>query len=141
VKGSPEYLERAAMNLISNALRYTKTTVTVRTYKYGDWAYLSVTDDGAGIPLEDQPYLFAPWFSPGMGEGFDVGYGLMAAKSITNGLRGDISFESWDEGCTVTIKLPLYMGGILSSAQPVVRASAEYGYSVEAADALRDRKK
>ncbi|MPM33270.1 hypothetical protein SDC9_79840 [bioreactor metagenome] len=140
VTGSPEYLERAAICLISNALRYAKTTVTVRTYRYGDAAYLSVTDDGDGIPPEDQPYIFAPWFSPGMGDGYDIGYGLLAAKSIANGLRGDISFESRDEGCTVTIKLPLYTGGALCSAQPVVRASAEYGYSVEAADALRERK-
>ena len=140
VTGSPEYLERAAICLISNALRYAKTTVTVRTYRYGDAAYLSVTDDSEGIPPEDLPYIFAPWFSPGMGDGYDIGYGLLAAKSIANGLRGDISFESRDEGCTATIKLPLYTGGALSSTQPVVRASAEYGYSVEAADALRERK-
>ena len=75
-----------------------------------------------------------------MGDGYDIGYGLLAVKSIANGLKGDINFISGDEGSTATIKLPLYTGGAFSSAQPVIRASAEYGYSVEAADALRERK-
>ncbi len=140
VKGSPEYLERVAVCLIANALRYAKTTLTVRTYKCEDMAYLSVADDGAGVPPEDLPYIYAPWFSPGMGDGYDMGYGLLAAKSIANGLKGDIGFVSGDEGSTATIKLPLYTGGALSSTQPIARASAEYGYSVEAADALHERK-
>lgn len=140
VMGSPEYLERAAMCLIANALKYARTTVTVRTCRLGDMACLSVADDGPGIPPEDQPYIFAPWFSPRISDAYDMGLGLLSAKSIANGLKGDISFVSGDEGCTFTVKLPIFAGGALSSGQPVVRASAEYGYSVEAADALRERK-
>jgi len=140
VMASVEYLERAVMSLISNALKFAKTSVTVRTYRCGDFACLTVSDDGAGIPPEDQPYIFAPWFSPKLDEGFELGYGLMTAKSIANGLKGELSFESGEEETKFIFKLPLYTGGTFSSSQPVLRASAEFGYSVEAADALRERK-
>ncbi|MGH3280286.1 MAG: sensor histidine kinase [Trebonia sp.] len=50
VHGVPERLERLLVNLVDNAARYAKSSVTVAVRHDGAWAELSVTDDGPGIP-------------------------------------------------------------------------------------------
>jgi signal transduction histidine kinase len=54
----PERLERLLVNLVDNAVRYAKSSVTVTTRRDGGWAELSVTDDGPGIPAADRERAF-----------------------------------------------------------------------------------
>lgn len=58
VHGVPERLERLLVNLVDNAARYAKSSVTIATRRAGAWAELSVTDDGPGIPAADRERVF-----------------------------------------------------------------------------------
>jgi signal transduction histidine kinase len=73
-----------------------------------DYAVITISDTGAGIPKEIIPYVFEPFFTtkpPGMG----TGLGLSVAKRIISDHGGEISIKSKEgKGTTVTIKLPLF---------------------------------
>jgi signal transduction histidine kinase len=58
VNGDQERLERLLVNLVDNAVRYAKSSVTVTVRRDGMWAELSVTDDGPGIPGPDRERVF-----------------------------------------------------------------------------------
>jgi signal transduction histidine kinase len=58
VYGVPERLERLLVNLVDNAARYAKSSVTVAARRDGEWVELSVTDDGPGIPAADRERAF-----------------------------------------------------------------------------------
>ncbi|MGP4713984.1 ATP-binding protein [uncultured Psychrobacter sp.] len=55
------YLHRVIQNLAGNALRYAETTITISAgVKKGD-AFVSVEDDGQGIPEADREKVFIPF--------------------------------------------------------------------------------
>jgi signal transduction histidine kinase len=56
--GDQERLERLLLNLVDNAVRYAKSSVTVAVGRHDAWAELSVTDDGPGIPGPDRERAF-----------------------------------------------------------------------------------
>jgi signal transduction histidine kinase len=58
VSGNQERLERLLVNLVDNAVRYAKSSVTVVVRRDGAWAELPVTDDGPGIPGRDRDRVF-----------------------------------------------------------------------------------
>jgi CheY-like chemotaxis protein len=80
VKGSPVHLSKTVMNLVSNAAEAAdpaKGFITLSTrsqyvdrpihgydeVKEGDYAVLTVTDDGSGIAPEDLKRIFEPFYS------------------------------------------------------------------------------
>ena len=58
VRGNPDRLDRMLVNLIDNAIRYAKSSVTVSVSQSGSWVELAVTDDGPGIPEPDRERAF-----------------------------------------------------------------------------------
>jgi signal transduction histidine kinase len=58
VAGNRDRLDRMLVNLIDNAIRYAKSSVTVSVSQSGSWAELAVTDDGPGIPEADRERAF-----------------------------------------------------------------------------------
>ncbi len=58
VRGNPDRLDRMLVNLIDNAIRYAKSSVTVSVGQSGPWVELAVTDDGPGIPEPDRERAF-----------------------------------------------------------------------------------
>jgi two-component system, OmpR family, sensor histidine kinase BaeS len=108
----PDRLAQVLSNLVSNAIKFTppggKVTLEIRLVE-NKISFL-VSDTGIGIPLEAQHHLFVPfyrfiqpsWKVPGLG------LGLSIAKSITESLGGQISFNSIpDKGSIFTITFPL----------------------------------
>jgi signal transduction histidine kinase len=104
-------------NLINNAIRYTPAggTVTVsteRTEARGrDWAIITVTDTGMGIPQSELPHVFDRFFRgerPQMMQISGTGLGLAIVKEIVELHGGRVTVESEvDGGSTFTIWLPL----------------------------------
>jgi two-component system, cell cycle sensor histidine kinase and response regulator CckA len=70
----------------------------------GDYVRISFTDEGCGIPLEDQKRIFDPYFTTKAG---GTGLGLASVHSIVSKHKGRIEMSSVvGKGTTVTLYLP-----------------------------------
>jgi len=98
------------LNLIGNAIRYTPagTRVKIDLRKRGDWALLSVADDGDGIAAEHQKLVFEKFERLGrQGQG-GTGLGLYISRRLARAMGGDLTLESKPgEGARFTLRLPL----------------------------------
>ncbi len=124
-------LQQVLSNLVVNALhavhRAIDPTVVVRLELSEGRAILSVSDNGVGIPPEDMPRLFQPFFSrkavqgrnglfPATIEG--TGLGLPVCQALIERVGGELTISSRvGQGTTVTVSLPVTAGGRESSAQ------------------------
>jgi signal transduction histidine kinase len=99
-------------NLLSNAIKYSPGggAIDVRVDQENDWAMLSVTDEGIGIPATDLPYVFDR-FRRGenaAGKIPGTGIGLTAVRDIVERHGGNITAENRDTaGAIFTVRLPL----------------------------------
>lgn len=100
-------------NLISNAAKFTHKgdTIELSAELRGDKAYVSVTDHGAGIPLEYQPLLFQKFkqVAPGGYKKMPgTGLGLNISRHIIELHQGSIACDSTPgQGTTFYFLLPL----------------------------------
>ncbi len=103
-------LKNILINLISNALKYSRESGTVhfRMEVEDDQVVISVEDQGIGIPEEEQKHLFERFFRAKNALNIQgTGLGLNIVKNYTEILGGSLHFESAvDEGSTFTLKLP-----------------------------------
>lgn len=60
MRGNAELLERAVINLLTNAVQYSpeNSVVNMQVFRAGHQACLTVADEGTGINPEELPYLF-----------------------------------------------------------------------------------
>lgn len=95
-----EAFNRVAVNLFSNAVKYTpagKHQVAVEIKAEGDWLILSVQDEGIGIPAKQQSKLFQEFFRASNAktvEKFGTGLGLSIVKQIMDWHGGKVQFAS-----------------------------------------------
>lgn len=104
---------QALVNLLSNAAKYSPPgeTVTVSTRQTGKGHIrISVSDNGAGIPEEFQPYIFDRFSQADSSTTRRVGgngLGLNIAKHLVEAFDGEISFDTKvGEGTVFHILLP-----------------------------------
>jgi signal transduction histidine kinase len=113
VAGDPDKLERAFVNLLSNAAKFSHAGDRIGTYlcTEGDEAVLRVVDSGIGIGPEDQTHLFDRFFRGADAHALaipGVGLGLPVAGSIVAGHDGRIDVTSeLGQGSTFAVRLPL----------------------------------
>jgi len=105
-------LDQVLNNLISNAVKYSLpgTTTCVRLDSVDGFAVVSVSDQGPGIPTNEQESLFRPFERASTrstaGEG-STGLGLAIVKKIVEGHGGHIKLDSRPgEGSTFRVYLP-----------------------------------
>ncbi|HIJ96716.1 MAG TPA: HAMP domain-containing protein [Desulfuromonadales bacterium] len=106
----PEKIKQALINLIRNALEAMPEGGVIRIVTAGDeeHAMLKVSDTGAGIPEENLPLIFEPFFTS---KGAGTGLGLSITQRIVEEHHGQISVESSaGSGTVFTLKLPLFPG-------------------------------
>jgi len=113
VIGDHDRLKQALANLIGNAVRLApeQSTITVASGELDGWAFLSVADEGPGIPAEQQEAVFERfWRAPGQPDGEDgrsSGLGLTITREIAERHGGRVSLASEPgEGSTFVIWLP-----------------------------------
>jgi PAS domain S-box-containing protein len=114
VKLDEMMLERALTNLVENAIKYSPegTTVTITAGVNKDNLFFSVSDNGYGIPEEDQKRLFERGQRIRRREHRTVrgsGLGLFIVKNVAQQHGGNATLESKvGEGSTFTIQIPLF---------------------------------
>ena len=117
VLGDTEALTQIVDNLVDNAIKYTSDLgeVVVRIGRDGENALLEVTDDGVGIPVDDQARIFERFYRVDKARSREVGgtgLGLSIVKHLAGAMRGKIELESVaGEGSTFRVRLPLAESG------------------------------
>ncbi len=112
--GAADALEQAMLNLIDNAVKYSRQKKSVRIGLWiGDGRiFFRVTDKGIGIPDADLSRIFEKFYRGHAETGRDTGgagLGLTVVKHIVEAHRGKIEVESRvGEGSSFTIVLPGY---------------------------------
>ncbi len=124
VCGDSDRLKQVLVNLIGNGIKYTPAggELIMGVGKVGNQARLTVSDNGPGIPLEDQPYIFERFYRGEKartrskdGKGF--GLGLSIAYWIVRHHGGRIDVDSAEgRGTTFAVWLPLAEGDCQSPA-------------------------
>lgn len=103
----PGQIRQVLINLFKNALEAMPSggTLTV-TARVSDGALIvQISDTGVGIPPEQLPNLFTPFFTTKQG---GTGLGLTICRGLITQHQGGISVDSTvSRGTTVTINLPL----------------------------------
>lgn len=106
----PKWTSEAVCNLLDNAIKYTPEggTVSIRVSEYDMFCRIDVTDNGPGIPEEEQAKVFQRFYrSPGNADTEGVGIGLYLARQIITGQGGYIKLTSEPEaGTTFSVFLP-----------------------------------
>jgi len=110
-------LEQLLFQLLSNAFKFTPKGGEVRVeLKFSDGrTYLSVSDNGKGIPEEQLEHLFDRYLQPDASPlpPHGLGLGLPICKRIAQGHGGGILAESREgKGTRVTVSLPDRHNGI-----------------------------
>ena len=105
----PAELNQVFMNMLMNAGQaiWERGQITVSTGTSGDHVWVSIQDDGQGIPPEVLPRIFDPFFTTkpvgsGTGLGLSISYGIVLKH------HGSIDVESTPgHGTTMRITLPV----------------------------------
>ncbi|MCW7753875.1 ATP-binding protein [Desulfobotulus sp. H1] len=112
MEGSSTLLHRAVENVVRNALRYTpeEGEVRVSLTLEGREAVLRVTDPGPGVPDEEIPRLFEPFYR--VHDDRDrrtggVGLGLAITGQALRRHGGSVGAYNMDNGFCVVIRLPV----------------------------------
>ena len=114
LRGDAPALETAVLNLLDNAVKYSreKVEVFVEVWANGDGqAHLRVRDHGIGISRPHLSFIFNRFYRIGSEvrrSRTGTGLGLFIVRSVVKGHRGTISAESagLDRGASFTVTLP-----------------------------------
>lgn len=106
----PKKVGQIIRNLISNALKYRASTIVITVHGDPD-LIVTVENDGAGIPVEKQSYIFKRFFQVKDNPEKDIqkglGFGLSCVKSLVETMRGEISLTSEEgRGTCFTVRIP-----------------------------------
>jgi two-component system phosphate regulon sensor histidine kinase PhoR len=112
ITADKDLLSQLWINLIHNAIKFSKEGGTIRTElaSHGDRIEFTISDEGIGIPDQDLTRIFERFYKADKSrirsrEG--SGLGLAIAKKIVEIHQGRISAESEiDKGSTFTVTLP-----------------------------------
>ncbi|MHB1134540.1 MAG: ATP-binding protein [Chloroflexota bacterium] len=108
-------LERALLNLLSNALKYSPSgcPVVVTAAEREEELHIAVRDEGVGIPRAEQSRIFERFYRASTGQRYEgLGLGLYITRLIVEAHGGRIWVESQEgEGSTFHVALPLAAKG------------------------------
>ena len=133
VSGDADQLDRAVVNLLTNAIKFTPDGghVRIRLGTTDGSAVLAVEDTGIGIPEADQRRLFERFFRSATAHQRAIpgtGLGLSIVRTIVRGHGGTVTVTSReDEGSRFEIRLPLLVSGEDDPAGPRSGESARSG--------------
>jgi signal transduction histidine kinase len=101
VEGDPRQLDRLLRNLLDNAVRHARTSVTVRIEQRAEHVVLHVDDDGPGIPAADRERVFERFTRLDEARTRDAGgagLGLAIAREIAHRHHGTLTASAPESG-------------------------------------------
>jgi len=131
VRADREKMQQILLNLLANALRFTRPggTVSVRSVRLSQHVRIDVNDTGIGIAPERLTDIFEPFVQVDASltrETGGAGLGLAIARDLAAAMGGSLTVASTvGEGSTFTLMLPLATGAEpAGDATPVSDAEA-----------------
>lgn len=117
----PEYivadaakLHRIVINLLTNAIKFSRNDTTVRLHVYlttGSIFCLDITDEGVGIEEKNLEKIFNPYVTQQNQQTESTGLGLTISRHFASRMGGNITVRSQHgKGSTFTLTLPLEPG-------------------------------
>ena len=111
LRANPVRLRQVLDNVVGNAIKYSNKDgeVKISLHSEGDQIIFQVTDNGPGIPIQDQAHIFDKFYrGHNMDKQEGSGLGLAIVKSIVDAHQGRIWVESnLGQGSTFFIVLPV----------------------------------
>ena len=112
IYGNKLMLERLFVNLFTNAMKFTKTTISVSLNRINKEVILQIKDDGVGIPKKDQKYIWDRFFQTSDSRNKDKnkgsGLGLSMVNRIVQLHLATIDVESEvGKGACFIVKFPI----------------------------------
>lgn len=114
IQADPERLAQALENLVDNALKFTPAGgwVSLHAEVRDQEVWIRIRDTGPGIPPEDLPRLFEPFYRGSQEGRPGLGLGLFLTRTIVEAHGGRLDVESRvGEGSCFRLILPLTVGG------------------------------
>jgi two-component system sensor histidine kinase SenX3 len=112
VQADADLLGFAVYNLLTNAVKYSpkNTTVTLRSGDGGDFAFVTVSDEGHGIAPEEQQKIFERFYrlkrdEKSVTEGTGIGLALVKEIVTQHGGRVEVA-SSPGAGSSFTLSIP-----------------------------------
>ena len=101
-------LKNSVFNMVSNAIKYSgeNTFIEFNTEHTGEELCITVKDNGIGIPMEEQKYLFEPFFrAHNTGNIPGTGLGLNIVKRYAELMGGKVFCKSdLNRGTSITLR-------------------------------------
>jgi signal transduction histidine kinase len=116
VRGDPDALEQAVLNLLTNAIKYSGDSreIGLRLRHIDGSAEIQVVDRGLGVPAEEQKRIFEKFYRVPTRENEllpGTGLGLTLVEHVARAHGGHVTVESHPgEGSTFSIRIPLEGG-------------------------------
>lgn len=105
VRADDEKLSRAVTNILSNCIRYAKSSVTIKTETTPDNMVRTViSDDGPGFDCNELPNIFERFFRGAKG---NFGLGLAITKAVIEKHNGKITALNSENGAEFRFDIPL----------------------------------
>jgi signal transduction histidine kinase len=113
IAGDEDTIRQLIWILLDNALRHARSRVSVTLSREGEWARLTVSDDGPGIPPAEREKIFERFYrSDRARTGHGAGLGLSIARWIAEQHHGRIlAGEGPGGGAAIYVDLPALAGG------------------------------
>lgn len=158
VRGSRVHISKLVQSLVSNASEAIEGSghVTISTrnryidrplrgydyVKIGEYAVLSVSDDGPGVSSEDLERIFEPFYTKRIMGRSGTGLGLAVVWNVVHDHKGYIDVQTGENGTTFDLYFPISRGEISIKNLPITiddyRGSGETVLVVDDVESQRD---
>ncbi|MGB9610052.1 MAG: sensor histidine kinase, partial [Bryobacteraceae bacterium] len=120
-------LAHAIQNLLTNAIKYGGGRASVAASARGEWIEIRVADHGPGIPPDELPHVFEPFFRGRRAIDEQVhgtGLGLALVKSAVESFGGEVEVRSRPGELTEFMVRLRAASQQATAAEPAVRGDA-----------------
>ena len=112
IYGNKLMIERLFINLFTNAMKFTKTTISVSLNRINKEIILQIKDDGVGIAKEEQKYIWDRFFQINNSRNKDKNRGSGLGLSMVNKIAQlhsatiEVESEIWKGACFI-VRFPI----------------------------------